>query len=372
MSSLFSYSAFRSIASGLPILLLCACASQALPPQDDMRKSQSHESGVLAPPSSSIGSLNASNLSAVTLARKARLKEWAEQQDRLYAVASPLLLKNAAICKNKTRLTSGIVSRTKYSYSDEFAEAAEQELGLSDRLQVMNVMSGSGADKSGIRRGDALLAVGANRIPVGAIAEREAARLMAAEMKGRGSVRLTLSREGREYVADMALTRVCDVDVELGNADHVNAYSDGKRSLITAGMLDYVRSDDELAIVIAKEIAHNIVAQTARPHMVDAIDSLRNFGLSAMPFHSLMKIRPYTAVRDATADKYSIYLLARTGHDIDKVLPFWKQLAARFPATQPDSYTALHPSTAYRLSVISAVTKVVKHNRQHGWPLIPH
>lgn len=372
MSALFSFPALRALGTGLAVSLLGACASQGPAPQEETRTVQRISTEAVSPSAPAVAvSHDTSNRRAGTLARKARLKKWAEQQDRLYAVAAPLLLKNAAICK-KTRLSSGIVARTKYAYSNEFVETAEAELGLSERLQVMSVMSGSGADKSGIRQGDVLIRIDGNPAPVGPRVEREAARLMASEMKGKGSVKLTLSRDGREYAVDMALTRVCDVEVALGNAEYANAYSDGKRSLITAGMLDYVQSDNELAIVVAKEIAHNLVAQVARPHMASAIDSLRIFGIAAMSSPSTAKIRPYTAVRDATADKYSIYLLARAGFDIDKVAPFWKQLAARFPATQPDSYTALHPSTAYRLSVISAVTGVVKHNKKHGWALIPH
>lgn len=364
---------FRSLLILLPAFALGACASHGLSSQTETQTTQHAEPSAVFPSQGAIEpQQDAAAQRRATLARKSRLRKWAQQQDRLYAVASPLLLKNAAICKKKTRLISGIVVRTKYSYSNEFVDAAEQELGLSERPQVVNVMSGSGADKSGIRRGDILLAVGDHNVSAGQGAEAEAARLMAAEAGRKSSVKLTLSRDGSDYVVDMALTRVCDVKVELGNSDDVNAYSDGKRSLITAGMLDYVQSDSELAIVAAKEIAHNIVAQGSRPHMATTINDLRRFGIAMASSQASMKIRPYTAVRDATADKYSIYFLARAGHDIDKVSPFWKRLASRFPATQLNSYTALHPSTSYRISVITAVANVVRHTRKHGWSLIPH
>jgi hypothetical protein len=301
-----------------------------------------------------------------------RLEKWVEQQARLDAVASPLLLKNAAICKKKTRMILGLNAKTKYSYTEDFVEAAEWKLGFSDRLQVTHVMPGSGAEKSGVRRGDSLVRLDNREMPTGPNADREGAALMAAAAQGKSELMLTVKRDGRELVLKVPLSRVCDFSVELGNATHVNAYSDGKRTLITAGMLDYVRSDAELAFVVAKEIAHNIVIRTPRSNMTDAIDTLRTFGAAPKSLQESKKIRPYTQVMDATADKYSLYLLARAGYDIDGILPFWKRLANQFPATQPDSYTALHPSTAYRSSVIAAVSQVVKHHVKHRLPLVPH
>lgn len=369
---LFSLPVFRTLVMPIPALLLGACASQDIQSEVGTRKIQAQAELVSPSQADAETHRNVYGQRTVSLNGRNRLRKWVQQHDRLYAVASPLLLKNASLCKTKTRLTTGIVARTKYSYSDDFVEAAEQELGLSDRLQVMNVMSGSGADKSGIRRGDILLGIENHDLPNGPKAEQEAARQLASAMRGKSSIKLRLARDGSDYVANVPLASICAIDVELGNADYVNAYSDGKRSLITAGMLEYVQSDTELAIVVAKEIAHNLVIQGVRPHMVATIDSLRSFDISAKSLPSSMKIRPYTAVRDATADKYSIYLLARGGYDIDKVAPFWKRLASEFPATQLNSYTALHPATPYRLSVMTAVSGVVKHHLKHGWPLVPH
>ncbi|MGV3741669.1 MAG: M48 family metalloprotease [Burkholderiaceae bacterium] len=284
----------------------------------------------------------------------------------------PLLSRNADLCKKKVRQIPGFAARTRYSYSSDFADAAQQELGLSDRLLITNVLRGSEAEKAGVRRGDIVVGIEGHEVSSGHNIEEKAAALMDGAMQRKNRFALTVRRNGSDMTLDVPATRACAFDVELGNADYVNAYSDGRRSLITAGMLDYARTDAELAIVVAKEIAHNIVMQRPRAHIVSTIDQLRVFDVLARTSPSSTKIRPYTAVMDATADKYSLYLLARTGHDIDKVLPFWKRLAGEFLATQPNSYTALHPSSAYRFSVMTAVSGVVKHHLKHRLPLVPH
>ena len=37
----------------------------------------------------------------------------------------------------------------------------------------------------------------------------------------------------------------------------VNAFADGKSIIMTQGMMDYAKDDNELAIVVAHELAHN-------------------------------------------------------------------------------------------------------------------
>ena len=39
----------------------------------------------------------------------------------------------------------GFTAKSKYSFSDELSEAAQQLYGMDDRLQVMGVLAGSGA-----------------------------------------------------------------------------------------------------------------------------------------------------------------------------------------------------------------------------------
>ncbi len=377
LRSLFSLQLVRATSCSLSILLLSACAAQNFQADSKLAKA-AHEEAAQALSSRSAGKAEADAIQNVSphpkslAVQKAKLRKWTEQQDRLYAVATPLLLKNAGLCKKKVRQISGFTTRTRHSYSDEYADAAEQELGLSDRLLITNVVRGSAAENAGVRRGDIVIAIEGHDMSIGQNLEDKAVALMDGALQRKNRFALTVLRNGGNLALEVPATPACAFDIELGNAEHVGAYSDGRRSLITAGMLDYARTDAELAIVVAKEIAHNIVMQRPRPHIVNTIDQLRVFDVLAKTSSSSEKIRPYTAVMDATADRYSLYLLARAGHDIDKVLPFWKRLAGQFPATQVDSYTALHPSSAYRFSVISAVSGVVKHHVKHRLPLVPH
>ncbi len=296
-------------------------------------------------------------------------------QERLYRVAAPLLVNNSELCKGNARNLLGFTAKNKYSYSYDFVNAAQKSLGLNDRLQVMGVLEGSGAARAGIRRGDMLLSVEDKVLPEGESAERQAATLLAPMMAGRTSVALTVQRNGTNVALNVPLTHACAFGVELGNTDNVVAYADGYRILITRGMLNAVRSDEELAYVMAKEMAHNALSHANKQRMSATIggiiDNLTRIRPDLSTMSGLAGIRPMPQDLDAMADKLSLYMLARAGYNIDQVIPFWKRMASQYPATMLNSYTALHPSTAYRVSAMEKALKDINTKRAGKKPLLP-
>lgn len=300
----------------------------------------------------------------------ASLQNWVDQQNRLYRVAAPLLLHNTELCDRHARHLLGLTAKNRYSYSTDHISSARAALGLGERLRVMNVLPGSSAERAGVQKGDTLLAIGNEPLPQGAKAEQAAARMVGTAMRGRTNISMSLLRDGKRMSVEIPLTRACAFGIELGDADHVNSYADGYRVMVTRGTLAYTQSDEELAYVLAKGIAHNIVAPAMRPDMGQTIDRLL-LGGSGFSGKPATAITPYSPVLDATADKLALYLLVRAGYRIDNALPFWKRLAARYPAAMPNSHTALHPSTNYRFSVMNEIAKVVRQKQENGLPLVP-
>jgi hypothetical protein len=295
------------------------------------------------------------------------------QQDRLDRVAAPLLVGNAQLCKARNLL--GFTAKNKYSYSEEFAEAAKQVLGLDEKLQVTGVMAGSGAAQAGVQRGDILIAIEDKAIPQGPNAEEPAKAILAPLVSKRTSVKLTVLRNRTNIELNVPLTSACAFRVELGNADHVNAYADGQRVMITRGMLGFTFSDEELAYVLAREMAHNALGHPARQHMSATvggiIDNLVRMhpDLSAMAGTAGVKTMPPEL--DAMADKLALYMLARAGYAIDNVQPFWQRLTSHYPATVLNGYTVIHPTSALRASAIKKAIADIKAKQASGKPILP-
>ncbi|MGH8809677.1 MAG: M48 family metallopeptidase, partial [Noviherbaspirillum sp.] len=293
-------------------------------------------------------------------------------QDRLYRVGAPLLVNNPQLCRGNARNLLGFTAKNKYSYSSEYINAAQKALKLNDRLQVMGVLAGGGAARAGIRRGDTLIAVDDQTLPEGENAEREAAAILAPLVTTRSAVRLNVLRDGANLSLNVPLTNACAFGIELGNTDNVTAYADGHRVLITRGMMNAVRSDEELAYVMAKEMAHNALAHANKQRMSATIggiiDNLTRIQPDMSTMVGLAGVKPMPPDLDAMADKLSMYMLARAGYSIDRVVPFWQRMASQYPATVLNSYTALHPAIAYRVPAMEKTLADIKAKQAKNKP----
>jgi hypothetical protein len=303
------------------------------------------------------------------------LRNVAALQDRLYRVAAPLLVNNTELCKGNARNLLGFTAKNKYSYSADLADEAQAVLGLDDRLQVMGVLSGSGAAKAGVRRGDKLLAIEGKPAPVGANAERQTAGILLPLMNSRPSVKLNVLRGSTDTALTIPLTRACAFGVELGNADHVNAYNDGRRVMVTRGMMNFAQTDTELAYVLAKELAHNSLRHAAKQNISgtvgDIIDNLTRMQPDLTSMAGTGGIKPMPSEMDVEADKVALYMLARAGYSIDNAARFWQRLATQYPANVLNGYAALHPNTASRLTVIEKTVPEIQSKQAARRTLLP-
>ena len=353
----------RTVLSIAAVTLLAACAT---PPQNAPRSPVAKAENVPAAPtifSRIVESPEQTTLRTVTA-----------QQDQLYRVAAPLLTSNTPLCQGNARNLLGFTAKNKYSFPPEYLEAA-QALGFGDELQITGVLPESGAARSGLKRQDLLLAAANKELPKGPDAERQAAIMLGPIVSTRAPVRLTLQRDGIKKTAAVPLTLACAFNIELGNSDNVNSYADGRRVLITRGMMQFAQTDEELAYVIAKEMAHNALGHASQQRMIatvgGVIDNLLRMQPDSVALAGTSGIRPYPQALDTEADTVALYMLARAGYNIDNAWPFWRRLSEQYPVTVHNGYTALHPAVAQRLENISQVVQVIKQKQDNHVPLMP-
>lgn len=105
--------------------------------------------------------------------------------------------------------------------------------------------------------------------------------------------------------------------INIINSGLINAWTDGESVNITVGMLNFIKNNDELALVIGHEIGHVILG-----HLVvdDGIDQ---------------------RLKEANSDKYSIYLMLRAGYNVCNADELWKRLVL---IEGNDILTSSHPS----------------------------
>jgi hypothetical protein len=306
---------------------------------------------------------------------RATLSQMVALQDRLYKVAGPLLIENADLCKAQARNLLGFTAKNKFSYPDAYADAAQAVLGYGDRLQVSNVLAGSGAARADLRKGDGLIAAEGQPLPTGPDAETDAAGVLGPLLGKRSMLKMTIARGLGNQVLNVPITRACAFRVELGNADNVNSYADDQRLMLTRGMIAFAQTDDEIAYVMAKDMAHNILGHAGKQRSMATLGSIIDNLVAVQPDLTMLVgsagVKAMPRAMDAAADRLAIYLLARAGYDIDQAAAFWQRLASQYPATVLNSHTANHPATAYRISAINKAVAEVKAKRASGKALLP-
>ncbi|MFT5642511.1 MAG: hypothetical protein ACI83P_000035 [Janthinobacterium sp.] len=345
-------------------LLLSACASVLLPGENSSGSGNGNGNG------------NTDTMSSAQMRTASdELRQMVALQDRLYMVAAPLLIINADLCKTQARSLLGFTAKNKFSFPGDYAEAAQAVLGYDDRLQVSNVLAGSGAARAGLREGDGLISAEGQPLPTGPGAETGAAGVLGPLLRKRSTLKMTIARGQEEMVLNVPITRTCAFRIELGNADNINSYADGQRVMLTRGMINFTRNNTEIAYVMAKDMAHNILEHPSKQNssatLAGIIDNLASVhpDLSMLIGSAGIKVMPQQ--RDADADSLALYLLARAGYDINQVAPFWQRLASAYPASMMNSYTANHPDIAYRVTAIDATVAEIKSKQASREPLQP-
>lgn len=296
------------------------------------------------------------------------------RQDRVYRVVAPLIARNAVLCKTAARPLLGFTAKNKYSFPAELRSAAASQLKLGESLQVMQVLDGSGALRAGVRRGDVLQSIQGQALPRGPQAETEAAQLIGPLLKNVTDVDVSVLRNGAPLTLKVPLTTACAFTVDIGNAPHVNAYDDGRRIMVTTGMLDAL-TDQELAVILAREIAHNVLqhsqAMQMRATVAGVIDALLPPKPDLSGFAGSAGIKTMDEKLDQDADRLALYMLARAGLNPASAIDTLERLAQRIPATVTSSYTALHPWTSERAGLMRNTVTEIRQKQAAKKALVP-
>jgi hypothetical protein len=291
-------------------------------------------------------------------------------QQRVDDVGHALLAAAIPFCGGTLAPRVGVRFANVHSFVREDQDVA-RSLGFTDTLVIVGVASGSTAARSGFLVGDRVIALDGGPPPTGP----NAVSRLAGAVAGRQAhaPRVTLERGGIPFLADVAsrddrdvggvarvggqlrvaisADTVCALDLVAARSDERNAWVDGANVTVTSAMLRFVTDDDELAAVLAHEIAHNAMRHG------QAQDTT---------------IGPSTVFPEAVereADYMGMYLLARAGRPLGKVPNFWRRMAQGQPGSI--RYASSHPTTAERFVRLEQVAGEIEQKVARGEDLRP-
>lgn len=298
----------------------------------------------------------------------AELKGLQALDQRVADIGWRLATSNLQLCAVKFAAT-GITLHTASQYSVPYRLAAEQAFDLSrEGPGVLSVAQGSPAWAAGIRPGDTLISVNglafayhALNAPGQATYTETDTAMRRLESFGTGqSLSFRVLRGGSLSLVMFTPVPACASRFEMVTSPEFNADSNGKVVQVFGRLVVSLPDDNELALVMAHELAHNILGHNQAIHAQKLPT-----GLGALFGSSGKKVRDF----ERAADRYAIFMSARAGFDYRNAPQFWRRLAA---TAGLDAWIATtHPTPANREKSAQAAVAEVEHLKELGLPLVP-
>lgn len=303
-----------------------------------------------------------------------------KDEARVYSLAFPLLGANAEFCGSYIRPVIGLSAWNIHSVSDGYRTAAKDLYGLDDRLIVKTIARKSPAQKAGILSGDILESINGQ-----ALSGASAAKTFDSTVRGaKGQpVKIGVRRNGRAQTYTVAPIMACNFPASVEHENSaINAYADGKKIVVTRGMIRFAENDEELALVLAHELAHNALTHVSKLRnnamagslgglLIDSIfaaGGVSTGGGFAEVGAGIGASRNSIAF-EQEADYVGMYFMERAGYSARNVAEFWRRMAAESNASVTARNT--HPASPERFLAIEATYKEIIKKKATGQKVAP-
>ncbi len=165
--------------------------------------------------------------------------------------------------------------------------------------------------------------------------EQAAAALLRAEAaRRRAELEQRLQEVGRRLMAVVPDVPPCAFQVTESN--EVNAYAGRGVIEVSLGLLRFLRTKDELAVVVGHELAHEVLTASGKVGQRSRSDVERE------------------------ADLLGLTYTHRAGYDVSAAADLWERMAVELPGALSESWLAHHPSFPERLVLARKIAAVLR------------
>lgn len=286
---------------------------------------------------------------------------------RVASVAFRLATSSAELCYRQQKWP-GLVLHNVDQYAPALRAAVRATFRLSDAYPAfLAVVPDGPAARAGIGEDEALRAInGVELLPSPLPRHADYTALDAVltrfeDALAEGPSQLLVGAGTTQRVVTLAGEAGCQSRVELNPSRRLAAASDGKIVEITGALASFADSDDQLAFILAHEMAHNVLLHADRLRLA----GIRG-GLGSAIGRKAARIRE----SEEEADYLAIYFLARAGYDVGAVPAFWVRFRRHHHSGLLAATT--HPSWRQRLRQAEATIAEITARRAAGQPLVPN
>jgi len=295
-----------------------------------------------------------------------------DEQKRISRIYRTLAIRASALCGELVGPDVGLFSMSKPKGAT--GPVFERQYGIGEKRTVLFVLEGSPAEAAGIRPRDVIKSINGVQAD-----DREGLIELFEKVPAEDPIKYEVERSGETLLLSIKPQRACRFPITLRPEQIINAFADGKQILITRGMVNFARTDDELALVIAHEMAHNLMKhiEAKKQNMglgllADIAVVLLSRGQVSGTNFSQLAAMAYSQEFEAEADYVGLYVMAQAGIPITDAPKFWRRMAAAHPASIKTNHSATHPSTSYRMVALEETIREIDGKKLKGEALVPN
>jgi Zn-dependent protease with chaperone function len=242
---------------------------------------------------------------------------------RLATLGRRLALANAALC-TRQQPDTGLVFLALDAFDVSFRKVLQARFDIDSNVAVEAVVPNSPASSADLREGDSLISVNGLALKPGIEGPPTMASIVAvherfATLAADKPIRFEIRRRGVPHQITIMPTPACRSRFELRVGSAFDASSDGEMVQIGSRFLAAL-GDDDLAVLVAHELAHNILEHPQRLAAVGADGGLlAGFGRNVAFFRQT----------ETQADILSVSLIANAGFAPENAPKFWRGAGRR-------------------------------------------
>lgn len=294
-----------------------------------------------------------------------------KQLQRLHNIGNRLML---AVPKEETKKPIqpflGIVCLKIDKYLEQI-----YNLNVKKGVVIVVVREKSPAYNIGLQPGDVLVAM--NKIKINNVNDITRA---ASKFKIDDPVQIEVIRDNQTMTFETNIGQIpINLPIMMVDSQEVNAATDGKSIFITYGLINFAKSDDEIAAVLGHELAHAVRGHVAKAQGGQILAFLAALALGiaverSSPGSGEAAMRgtgqigdifnaSYSRDLEREADYFGTKFVYYAGYDVDTCVTVEERFAIEIPATMIQHYLSTHPTSPERVTRIRKIIEELKANK---------